>query len=213
MRYPNNLTNVGRLGMVPAMSPLIRSVCVYCGSATGHNSAFTDSAVRLGRLLAEAGIRLVYGGGSVGLMGVLARSALAHGGQVTGIIPGHLDHVEITQTGLTELIVVPSMHERKRQMFDRSDAFVSLPGSIGTLDETIEVITWRQLKLHDKPILIVNDGGYWTPFLNLIGHAVRAGFAHPATTRLYQVVERVDDVLPTLAQAAAPALPGRDELI
>lgn len=197
---------------MPSIIPSpIQAVCVYCGSAKGRNPAFERHAALLGKALAENGIRLIYGGGSVGLMGVLARSTLAHGGQVTGIIPDHLDHVEITQTGLTELIVVPSMHERKRQMFERSDAFVSLPGSIGTLDETIEVITWRQLKLHDKPILIVNDEGYWTPFLALIRHVVDQGFTSPATASLFRVVDSIGEVIVNLKQAAAPRLPDREE--
>lgn len=200
--------------MVPAIMPFsIQAICVYCGSATGHDPAFEQNAARLGKALADNGIRLVYGGGSIGLMGILARSVLSHGGQVTGIIPGHLDHVEITQTGLTELVVVPNMHERKRQMFERSDAFVSLPGSIGTLDETIEVITWRQLKLHDKPILIVNDRDYWAPFVALIQHIVDAGFAHPMTQSLFHMVDSVDEVLPFLTHVAAPRLPDREELL
>jgi uncharacterized protein (TIGR00730 family) len=211
------LTIIGRLGMVRhmpvAMPSPIHAICVYCGSAKGGNPAFVENAARLGKALAENGIRLVYGGGSVGLMGVLARSVLKHGGQVTGIIPGHLHHVEITQEGLSELIVVPSMHERKRQMFERADAFVSLPGSIGTLDETIEVITWRQLKLHDKPILIVNDQDYWTPFLTLIQHMVAEGFASAATAELFQVVKNIDEILPELAKARLPKLPDREELL
>lgn len=195
------------------MSLPLRSVCVYCGSKVGRDPRFAAHAERLGELLAGAGIRLVYGGGSVGLMGILARTVLRHGGAVVGIIPQHLDHVEITQKGLSELHVVPNMHTRKRLMFDHSDAFVSLPGSVGTLDETIEVITWRQLKLHDKPIVLVNDGGYWTPFLDFMGHMVNEGFASPATRRLFQVVETVEDVLPALRAAAAPTLPDREELI
>ena len=195
------------------MSPSLRSICVYCGSKVGRNPQFAAHAERLGELLATSKIRLVYGGGSVGLMGILARAALRHGGEVVGIIPEHLDHVEITQKGLSELHVVPNMHSRKRLMFDHSDAFVSLPGSVGTLDETIEVITWRQLKLHDKPIVLVNDGGYWTPFLSFIEHVVYEGFASPATARLFEVVDMVEDVLPALRAAAAPRLPDREELI
>ena len=195
------------------MSLSLRSVCVYCGSKVGRDPHFAAHAERLGELLAAAKIRLVYGGGSVGLMGILARATLRHGGEVVGIIPEHLDHVEITQKGLSELHVVPNMHSRKRLMFDHSDAFVSLPGSVGTLDETIEVITWRQLKLHDKPVVLVTDGGYWTPFLDFIDHIIREDFASPATTQLYTVVDTVEEVLSALARAATPKLPDREELI
>lgn len=191
----------------------IRSLCVYCGSRTGQDPGFTALAEALGQILGEEGIRLVYGGGSVGLMGVLARSVLAHGGAVTGIIPEHLDHVEITQRGLTELLVVRSMHERKRLMFDRADAFVSLPGSIGTLDETIEVITWKQLRLHDKPILLVNADGYWDPFQALIRHVIAAGFASEATRDLYTLVDGIGDILPALRRAPDPARSDRQDLL
>jgi len=191
----------------------VKSICIYCGSRTGNDPRFSAMAEALGRLLATNGINLVYGGGSVGLMGMLARSVMAHGGTVTGIIPAHLDHVEITQTGLTRLHVVSSMHERKRMMFDEADAFVSLPGSIGTLDETIEVITWKQLGLHDKPILLVNADGYWEPFEALIRHVIAAGFTSEETARLYTLVDGLDDILPALEKAHPPARPDREDLI
>ncbi|RMF12207.1 MAG: TIGR00730 family Rossman fold protein [Alphaproteobacteria bacterium] len=191
----------------------VKSICVYCGSRTGNDPRFSALAESFGALLARNGIRLVYGGGSVGLMGMAARSVLAHGGEVIGVIPEHLDHVEITQSGLSELHVVPNMHSRKHLMFELSDAFVSLPGSIGTLDETIEVITWKQLGLHDKPILLVNAERYWDPFDALIRHVVAAGFASNETRTLYTMVAGIEDVLPTLGRAPAPMLPDRDELI
>ncbi|MDA5193259.1 LOG family protein [Govanella unica] len=190
----------------------LRSLCVYCGSKTGNDPDFALAAEAFGRKLASENIRLVYGGGAVGLMGLLARSLLTAGGAVNGIIPGHLDHHEITQTGLTELHVVPNMHSRKRQMFEESDAFVALPGSIGTLDELIEVITWRQLGLHDKPIIIANLKNYWAPFLALIDHVIAAGYASPATGRLYQVVDSIDAILPALRAAPPASRPDREDL-
>jgi uncharacterized protein (TIGR00730 family) len=180
----------------------IRSLCLYCGSRPGNRPVFADAAEAFGALCARRGIRLVYGGGSIGLMGVAARACLAAGGQVLGIIPHHLDHVEITMQGLSELRVVTSMHERKNQMFIESDGFVVLPGGIGTLDEFIEMTTWAQLGLHAKPVLLVNVEGYWNPFLALMAHIVDTGFAAPATTGLYNVVDGVADVLPALERLA-----------
>lgn len=194
-------------------SRLPATVCVYCGARPGMDPLFATAAEALGITLARAGIGLVYGGGSVGLMGILARSVLEHGGRVTGVIPGHLDSAEITHSGLTELHVVASMHDRKRMMFDLSDAFLSLPGSIGTLDETIEVITWRQLRLHDKPIILADLGGYWQPFLALIDHMIGAGFTDSNTRSLFGVVDRLEDILPALARQHRPRLPDRQELL
>jgi len=192
---------------------LIRSLCLYCGSRPGNRPAFSEAAESFGRLCAENGIRLVYGGGSVGLMGTAARACLKGGGTVLGIIPEHLDHVEITMQGLTELRVVTSMHERKHQMFMESDGFVILPGGIGTLDEFIEVATWAQLGLHAKPIVLVNDQGYWEPFLALMRHLVESGFAAPATQDLYTVVEGIDAILPALARFADAGLKARPLLL
>ncbi|HEY8352743.1 MAG TPA: TIGR00730 family Rossman fold protein [Sphingomonadales bacterium] len=194
-------------------SRLPRSICVYCGSRPGRDPRLAADAAAFGRTLAEAGITLVYGGGSIGLMGILARSVLEHGGRVIGIIPGHLDHREITQTGLTELHVVGSMHERKRMMFERSDAFVALPGGIGTLDETIEIVTWRQLHLHDKPVILVDLRGYWQPLLKLLDHMNEEGFAGPEVHGLFEVVSSMDEILPALAASPAPDLPDREELL
>ena len=182
----------------------ISSLCVYCGSSGGVESAHRDAAAKLGRLMAERGMRLIFGGGNIGLMGALADAALAAGGSVTGVIPGHLKNREVAHPDLTELIVVDSMHERKLRMFQLADAFAVLAGGLGTLDETFEIITWRQLGLHDKPIVLVDDAGYWAPLRRLIDHVVASGFADPDAARLFTVVERVDDVFAALA-AAAPA--------
>src|ERR1700676_5530141 len=148
----------------------IRTVCVYCGSGPGTNPRFIEAAIALGRILAEHGIRLVYGGGSIGLMGAIATSVLDHGGSVTGIIPDFLTARENALTRVQEMIVTPDMHERKRLMFERSDAFIALPGGIGTLEELVEQLTWQQLGRHSKPILIANIDNFWEPLLSLLAH-------------------------------------------
>lgn len=185
------------------MAP-ISAVCVYCGSRKGDDPEWRRAAERLGRGLAERGIELVYGGGTIGLMGEVADAAIAAGGRVTGIIPDHLDKHEIGHRGVSELLVVESMHERKRLMFERADAFVILPGGIGTLDETFEIVTWRQLHLHDKPVLLVNQEGYWEPFLKLIDHIVERDFASVGIRRLFGVVDDVDQVFAALEAASEP---------
>lgn len=177
------------------------SVCVYCGSAHGSDTAFADAAVALGRALAEAGIGLVYGGGDVGLMGTIARSVLDHGGRVTGIIPSFLKERENMILDAQETIVVPDMHTRKRLMFERADAFVALPGGIGTLEELVEQMTWAQLGRHDKPILILDIAGFWRPLLTLLAHMRQAGFIRPGAEIRYLVAERVEEVLPMLTAA------------
>jgi uncharacterized protein (TIGR00730 family) len=189
----------------------ISSVCVYCGSSTGQSEALRDAAADFGGILARNDVRLVYGGGNVGLMGIVADAVLTAGGTVTGVIPGFLDEAERAHLSVTELIRVDSMHERKTAMFERSDAFVALPGGLGTLDEVIEVITWRQLGLHDKPILLADLDGYWQPLQALIEATVAAGFARPAVHRLYDMVDRVDAILPTLADARARAVRAQSE--
>ena len=189
----------------------ISSVCVYCGSRQGLRQAYVASARRLGTALAERGLRLVYGGGSIGLMGVVADAALAAGGSVVGVIPEHLNEAEIAHPGLSEIVVVDSMHARKQRMFELSDAFVSLPGGIGTLDETVEIVTWRQLRLHDKPVFLLDEGGFWRPFLALMEHYAAHGFIGEETLRLYQVVADVDALMAALAAAPSPHLPPRPE--
>jgi len=176
----------------------IKTLCVYCGSKTGRNSHFTDIAHRFGQILAQEKIRLIYGGGNVGLMGIIANTVMKEGGQVTGIIPRHLDEEEGGWKEATDFYVVDNMHERKRMMFDHSDCFVALPGSIGTLDETIEVITWKQLRLHHKPIVIVNTDGYWQPLLALIDNFIEEKFTSPDTLKLFHVVNSVEEVVPLL---------------
>jgi uncharacterized protein (TIGR00730 family) len=178
----------------------ITSVCVYCGSRFGADRRHRGQAVQLGRRLARAGMRLVYGGGQVGLMGAIADAVLAEGGQVTGIIPEHLERLEVEHRALTELHVVPSMHDRKRLMFELSDAFVALPGGIGTLDESFEILSWRQLKLHDQPLIFLNDGGYWQLFADLVDHIIASGFAPPETTKLFEMAENMDQVFEILAR-------------
>lgn len=175
------------------------SVCIYCGSSSRVDDAFKSAAHDLGTEIARRGIQLVYGGGRVGLMGIMADAALAAGGRVVGIIPEHIKTLEIEHRALTELHVVDSMHTRKRMMVDRSDAFVVLPGGLGTLDETFEILTWKQLGLHDKPVVIADLRGYWGPLLGLVDHMIGEGFARPAHRRLFAVAQDVDGVFDALA--------------
>ncbi|MBI5165163.1 MAG: TIGR00730 family Rossman fold protein [Magnetospirillum sp.] len=187
--------------------PVLKSLCVFCGASLGVDPGHKAAAARLGTRLAAAGVTLVYGGGQLGLMGALAGAVMDGGGRVVGIIPEHLTRVERAFEAISELHVVDSMHTRKRMMFERADAFAVLPGGMGTMDETFEVLTWKQLRLHAKPIVIVNQGGYWTPWLSLAENVIASGFAHADTARLYGVVDDVDEVLAAaeagLAQAAA----------
>ena len=157
----------------------IKTVCVYCGSGPGTNPRFMESAKALGKALADGGIRLVYGGGSVGMMGAVATSVLDHGGMVTGIIPGFLTAKENALKRVQEMIVTPDMHERKRLMFEHSDAFVALPGGIGTLEELVEQLTWQQLGRHSKPVLLANIDGFWEPLLALLAHMRATQFIRP----------------------------------
>jgi uncharacterized protein (TIGR00730 family) len=183
----------------------IKTVCVYCGSGPGTNPRFVEAAIALGQALAENGIRLVYGGGSIGLMGAIATSVLDHGGIVTGIIPDFLTSRENALTRVQELIVTPDMHERKRLMFERSDAFVALPGGIGTLEELVEQLTWQQLGRHSKPVLLANIDGFWEPLLALLAHMRATQFIRPTLTVDILKAERVEDILPRLRSAAARA--------
>jgi uncharacterized protein (TIGR00730 family) len=183
----------------------IRCLCVYCGSSGAVEAQYREAASELGARLAAAGIELVFGGGGVGLMGLLADAALAGNGSVTGIIPSHLRAAELAHPGVTELVVVASMHERKRLMAERADAFAVLPGGIGTLDEMFEIVSWKQLGLHDKPILLVDVDGYWTPLLALLDHIVDKGFARPQTRGLLRVVPSVSALMTALAEEQAVA--------
>lgn len=184
--------------------PNIRRLCVYCGSSGGVDSLYREAASELGARLARAGIGLVYGGGRVGLMGLMADAALAAGREVVGIIPSRLRDAELAHPGATELVIVESMHERKRLMAEKADAFAILPGGIGTLDEMFEAVTWKQLGLHDKPILLVDVAGYWAPLRALLDHIVAEGFARPQTHALLQIVPTVAAVMAVLAEAPRP---------
>jgi uncharacterized protein (TIGR00730 family) len=179
--------------------PEINAVAVFCGSRSGNDPAYRSAAQALGQGLAEAGIRLVFGGGRIGLMGIMADAALGAGGEVLGVIPEFLTRREVAHEGITELAVTNSMHSRKQRMFEAADAFVSLPGGLGTLDETIEIITWRQLRLHDKPILLCDVAGFTGPFLATIEAAIAADFAFQEARQLYEVVSGVPAVLQRLA--------------
>ena len=190
----------------------IKTVCVYCGSGPGTNPRFVESAIALGKALAESGIRLVYGGGSIGLMGAVATSVLDHGGTVTGIIPGFLTARENALKRVQELIVTPDMHERKRLMFEHSDAFVALPGGIGTLEELVEQLTWQQLGRHSKPVLLANIEGFWEPLLALLAHMRETQFIRASLAVDILKAERVEDIVPRLQAAAARAREGSAEM-
>ena len=181
---------------------IIKSICVYCASGPGKNPAFMQAATHFGRILAENGIRLVYGGGAVGLMGALAESVLDHGGLVTGVIPDFLVNREHMLTRVQERIVTPDMHERKRVMFERADAFVALPGGVGTLEELVEQMTWAQLGRHKKPILILNVDGFWDPLCVLLDQMEKLAFIRPGLSVKYLVTDRVEEILPQLLEAA-----------
>jgi uncharacterized protein (TIGR00730 family) len=182
----------------------IRSICVYCASGPGTNPAFMAAAKSFGRLMAESGIRLVYGGGSVGLMGALADAVLDHGGTVTGVIPDFLVNREHMLLRVQERIITRDMHERKRIMFERADAFVALPGGVGTLEELVEQLTWAQLGRHKKPILAANIGGFWDPLCALLEHMRSLAFIRNGLSVSLLVADRVEDILPRLQEAARP---------
>src|SRR5712671_3712006 len=190
----------------------IKTVCVYCGSGPGTNPRFVEAAKALGKALAESGIRLVYGGGSIGLMGAVATSVLDHGGTVTGIIPDFLTIRENALKRVQEMIVTPDMHERKRLMFEHSDAFVALPGGIGTLEELVEQLTWQQLGRHTKPVLLANIDGFWEPLIALLSHMRATEFIRPALPLEVLKADRVEDILPRLRAAAARAPEGTKEM-
>jgi uncharacterized protein (TIGR00730 family) len=179
----------------------IRSICVYCGSQPGRDQSFINAGRILGKSIAENHLRLVYGGGTKGIMGAVASGVLSHGGRVTGIIPEFLMDMEATRHSLgqlSELIVTPDMHDRKHKMFERSDAFVTLPGGIGTLEEIVEIMTWAQLGRHRKPIVLVNVNGFWDPLMTLVQHMAEAGFIHTAHLVQPIVIDAAEEVVPAL---------------
>jgi uncharacterized protein (TIGR00730 family) len=176
----------------------IRSLAVFCGSRVGVNPAYAEAGRALGRGLGQAGIRLVFGGGRIGIMGVVADATLAAGGKVLGVIPEFLTQWEVAHTNVTEMVVTDSMHSRKRRLYDESDAFLIMPGGLGTFDEAFEIITWRQLRLHDKPILLCNVAGSVEPLVATIEHAIEQGFADPACRELFEVIQGVPAVLERL---------------
>lgn len=189
------------------MPAVLSAVAVFCGSRFGNHPAYAEAAEATGRGLAEAGIRLIYGGGKVGLMGVVADAALAAGGAVSGVIPRFLQSREVMHDGVEDLLVTDSMHERKQRMFGAADAFLVLPGGLGTFDETFEILTWRQLRLHDKPILVVDVQGWARALIGTIDRAIADGFADPSTRALFEHLPDVPAALDRLAELGRAAHP------
>jgi uncharacterized protein (TIGR00730 family) len=178
--------------------PAIHSLAVFCGSRVGVSAAYAEAGRALGVGLARAGIRLVYGGGRIGIMGVVADAVLKAGGNVLGVIPDFLTRIEVAHQAVSEMIVTDSMHARKLRLYEESDAFLTMPGGLGTFDETFEVITWRQLGLHDKPILLCDVDGWAAPIVATIDHAIAQGFAASDCRRLFEVLNGVPAVLERL---------------
>ncbi len=182
----------------------ITSLCVFCGSKKGQDPVHEQAARRLGIIMAERNVKLIFGGGRIGLMGVVASAVLDGGGEAIGVIPEFLKDLEISDDSVTEQIITGSMHERKKRMFELSDGFVALPGGLGTLDETLEIVTWKQLRLHSKPIVVLNTGGYWSTLEDLVRRTIEGGFAHQAVEELFSVVDSPEDVFKALAEAPEP---------
>ncbi len=177
------------------------SACVFCGSSNGSNKIYRQAAEELGTLLANNNINIVYGGGNTGLMGTLANSALAVGGDVTGVIPNFLQESEVGHPNLTELIITDNMHDRKRLMYERADIFISLPGGTGTFDETIETMTWVQLNIFNKEIILVDIGAYWKPFLTLVKHGIKEGFINKKNESLLTLVQSPQEAIDVINRA------------
>ncbi len=190
-----------------------RNICVYCGSGLGQNPAYAVAARTLGAQLAANGIGLVYGGGSLGLMGEVARATLEGGGRVTGIIPGFLTEKEQMLRDADDLIVTEDMHERKRLMFERSDAFVALPGGVGTLEELVEQLTWVQLGRHSKPVVVANIEGFWNPFLRLLAHMKEDAFIRPGLDLNFTVVDDAKKIVPAVLSSLTPGTKREDDAV
>ncbi len=192
----------------PVSLPVLSSLCVFCGSQKGNNSDFSKAALALGEAMAAHNITLIFGGGRVGLMGTVADAVLENGGKAIGVIPEFLKKEELAHDAVTEMIVVPDMHTRKRTMFDKADAFCVLPGGVGTLDEMFEILTWRQLHRHNKPIIVLNTAGYWSSLVQLFDQIIEAGFAHKGHDTLITIVDRPEDVISSAsAELANPKPP------
>ena len=209
------MSDLARMGLTTAAAPAtsvdmtaIRSICVYCGSASGMDPTFAAEATALGQAMAAAGIRLIYGGGNIGLMGTVARAVLEAGGEVTGVIPTFLKDREILLEEAQETIVVPDMHSRKQIMYERADAFIALPGGIGTLEELVEQLTWSQLGRHSKPILLLNTQNFWQPLLDLFAHMSQSGFIRQGLEVRYLVADHAHEAI-TLIEVAASTTPPR----
>jgi len=212
MNEMSKLPGTGPADDAPSKIPAkIEGVCVYCGSGKGRNPAYAIAARKLGKALADNGLRLIYGGGSLGLMGEVARSTLGAGGKVTGIIPEFLVNRERMLKDVDELIVVENMHTRKQLMFDRADAFVALPGGVGTLEELVEQLTWSQLGRHAKPIVIVNIDGFWNQFLALLDHMRQETFIREGLDVRFTVVDSGEAAVAAILAAATPAEPATEE--
>lgn len=193
------------------MSP-VKSVCVYCGSSSAVDDIYKNAAKEIGARLAQSGMTLVYGGGASGLMGTSADAALAAGGKVVGIFPEFLGAFETPHKGLTEIHVVESMHQRKQMMAERSDSFVVLPGGFGTLDEFFEILTWRQLQLHSKPVFLVNIAGYWSPLLGMLSQIFDKKFARDIHRNCFNVTDSIDSLMHSLKMAGSGTGPDKTHI-
>ena len=194
----------------------IRSICVYCGSSPGRDAIYVEAGRALGNEIGKAGMRLVYGGGTRGIMGAVAAGTMEAGGKVTGIIPQFLMQKEagdIQPDSFDELVITDNMHQRKHIMFEKSDAFVALPGGIGTLEEIVEIMTWAQLGRHRKPIVFANIGGFWDPMLVLVNHMKAEGFLHSADKAEIIVTATAEEIIPAIVEAARAAAKGDGEII
>jgi hypothetical protein len=191
-------------GLMNAKNVPIRSICVYCGSQPGRNPLYLEAGRALGKSIAEHGLRLVYGGGTRGIMGAVSSGVMSHGGRVLGIIPEFLMDKEASKhslSALTEVVVTQDMHQRKHRMFEAADAFVTLPGGIGTLEEIVEIMTWGQLGRHHKPMVFANINNFWDPMLELLNHMAGEGFIHTSHLVKPMVIDKVDEIVPAILAA------------